>query len=198
MVTKAGFMGLPLRYENCWMDTFEKHPGVETAFAKCQEYVKGFTGHPRQGLYLHGMAGVGKTHLAVAVVNAVLNENPTYLGYALFTSVSELMFLHRKNKATNADWIVAQCIEAPLLVLDDLGSERANDEAKEVLYTIIDCRYQECLPTMITSTLDDSELEERYGTNFVSRIYGMCSPVQLSGPDHRSLNTESEWPSFGA
>lgn len=192
------FRGVPIRYEACWMDTFKANHGVEAAVAKCQQYIAEFTQREGHGLYLTGPVGVGKSHLAVAVVNQILKQYPKYLGLARFAGVPELQMLTRKNRATNGDLFVYECIEAPLLLLDDLGSERPGEDSRAMVYTIIAGRYDNCAPTIITSRLDECELEERYGAGFLSRLYAMCSPVELDGPDHRQYITGHEWPSYGA
>lgn len=77
---------------------------------------------------------------------------------------------------------------APFLVLDDLGTEKLSDWVQEKLYAILDWRYGQELPTLVTSNLTLAELASHYrahGPRLASRIAGMGEEVELRGRDRR-------------
>ena len=77
------------------------------------------------------------------------------------------------------------CMEAPLLVLDDVGQEKASTWVWERLYILINRRYEMMLPTIFTTNVQPEDWERKWGKAVASRIYGMCSILQLQGVDWR-------------
>ena len=72
-----------------------------------------------------------------------------------------------------------------MLALDDLGSEQVTDWVREQLFLVINSRYEQMLPTIITTNDSLESLEEHVGQRITSRIAGMCQGVVLDGPDYR-------------
>ena len=78
---------------------------------------------------------------------------------------------------------VRDCQKASLLVIDDIGAEKASEWTAERLYTIIDHRYANCLPLIVTSNLPPSKLAEQTGERSASRLAEMCEVVAMTGTD---------------
>lgn len=72
-----------------------------------------------------------------------------------------------------------------LLFLDDLGAEKMSEWVAEQFYLILNFRYEEKLPTIITSNYSLGELSERLGDRIASRIAEMCDVVKIDGKDRR-------------
>jgi predicted ATPase len=138
----------------------------------------------KEGLFLHGPAGTGKTHLAVAAMHAL----PRHRGER-FVSVPELLMelrnTFRDGERVSEIDIIDRYASAPLLILDDLGAEKSTDFAIQALYIIIDRRYARMLPTIITSNLSVDEIAEKVGDRIASRIAGMCKVIEMQGKDRR-------------
>lgn len=149
------------------------------------------------GLYLFGLQGRGKTYNAVAtLVHAVLTG-------ALITSVSIPITSSKSAKFVNVpDWIencrrsynkdskaaneADSVFEVYLLCLDDIGIENPTEWAKERIYTLINDRYNKCLPTIITSNKKLSDLGAHLNCPpIASRIYEMCRQFEFAGSDKR-------------
>jgi DNA replication protein DnaC len=73
----------------------------------------------------------------------------------------------------------------PLLVLDDLGSERVTDWVREQIFLIINSRYEEMLPTVVTTNDTLEELEKHVGQRIISRLMETCQGLILDGEDFR-------------
>jgi DNA replication protein DnaC len=73
----------------------------------------------------------------------------------------------------------------PVLILDDLGAEKASEWVAETLYILIDDRYGNMKPTVFTSNYSPSELAERLGDRIVSRIMEMCRIIEIKTSDKR-------------
>lgn len=158
--------GVPWSRQN---DTFEawnpaKNPGMERARLRCEQVATG----QAWCAVLTGDFGTGKTHLAVA---ALLR-----FGRGQFWKVPELLDQIRQraygdNGVGALEAMQPVKAEAGVLVLDDMGTENATDWAAEVLYRILDYRYEAKLPTIITSNVTfgklDGRLVSRYGEGLV-------------------------------
>lgn len=167
---------IPKRYESV---KYEDAPAdVRALFEKIRE--------TRRGLYIHGPVGTGKTHVAYSLKKH-WDESSRYA--ADFWNVSELMQeikddFDRDNysKTHRFDKIME---EKEPLFLDDLGSEKLTDWVLERLYLIINKKYNDMLPVIITSNYSMDELAARVGDRIVSRIAEMCDVVMIDGDDRR-------------
>lgn len=131
-------------------DNFELVDGTEEAFQAAYDYAL----EPDGWLYLHGRCGVGKTHLAVAVAVEVHRRKQS----AVFAVVPDLLDHLRATFDPKQGVAYDERFDAYrgtfLLVLDDLGTENTTPWAREKLYQLINHRYNERLPTIVTSNDD--------------------------------------------
>jgi len=136
---------------------------------------------------LIGEAGVGKTHLAAAILNAALAQDRA----AVFVTIPELMQGLRAAQRTDAaDAVLELLSTTDLVVLDDLGSERVTDFVTEQLFVIVNARYLREKQTIVTTNYTQpTALSERYGSvtgeRIVSRLREMCRWLVLEGEDWR-------------
>ena len=74
-----------------------------------------------------------------------------------------------------------------LLHIDDLGAEKRSDWVLEQLYALVNERYEAQRSMLVTTNLDQQQLEEQIGSRTVSRLVEICGdPLPLFGPDHAS------------
>lgn len=138
--------------------------------------------------YVYGATGTGKTRLLCAMARELVSyyeKTPSFQ----FISVPELM-LKIKNtyhviSEHNESEIVDLYSNTDILFLDDLGSEKITDWSRQILYIIINRRYENEKWTTITSNIPLSELSEFIGNRISSRIGGMCSIEKMTGKDRR-------------
>jgi len=138
-----------------------------------------------KGLYFCGSVGAGKTHLAVAVMNELIQRKRVP---SLFVTVPELLDNLRgayNDPGRDLDEWMAAVKNADFLVLDDLGSERSTEWVKERIFVIVNHRYREALPTIFTSNIGPEDLPAQLGDRTASRIIAMCEGVELIGADYR-------------
>ena len=133
--------------------------GTENAFRIAREYARTTDGW----LVLHGGVGVGKTHLAAAIANAYASRNTQTSVY--FRVVPDLLDQLRATfdpeTGVAYDERFQQIRNANLLILDDLGTENSTQWASEKLFQLINHRYNEQLPTVITSNAKLERIEDR-------------------------------------
>lgn len=138
----------------------------------------------KNGLCFVGPPGTGKSHLAYGILNTLLARGvPGICG-----SVPEIMDLLRPQAGPGQE--AQERLELlktmDVVILDDLGAERNTEWVTERLYLIINARYGEMPPTIITSNLELEELEKLPGwERITSRLFEMCHLVRVDGPDYR-------------
>lgn len=142
-----------------------------------------FSQNPNGWLFLMGTYGCGKTHLAAAIANEVLSNGTP----VLFLTVPDLLDWLRYSygsQETNFEERFEEIRNMRLLVLDDLGTQNATPWAEEKLYQILNHRYINRLPTVITSNQDFIELEGRIRSRLQDP--DLVSIVKILAPDFRS------------
>ena len=131
-------------------------PGVQEAFLESVE----FAAHPQGWLLLVGTCGCGKTHLAAAIANQLLDSGAT----VFFTTVPDLLDTLRAAFVSPERYtqLFALVREVELLVLDDLGAQQPSPWSNEKLLQILNYRAMYTLPTIITAIPKEFQgLDER-------------------------------------
>lgn len=170
------------RFSNRRFETFAVTAENEDAHCKCLEYADGFPYQNGKGLLIVGSCGAGKTHLAVSILNRVIEKRTM----GLFVTVPELLAEIRKNfNVDSKSDLIEKVKQIPFLILDDLGTERTTEWVLEQLFVIINSRYENMLPTIITTNCNMSELEEKIGQRIISRIIEMCDGIKMNCDDYR-------------
>jgi DNA replication protein DnaC len=99
--------------------------------------------------------------------------------------VSSLLDALRPNSGQDSDKLIEIAQRVPILMLDDLGAEKVTEWTLERLTLILDERYVEMRPTLITSNVPLHKLRLHVGDRIESRVAEMCEKVALTGPDRR-------------
>jgi len=190
---------IPPQYRRCDLDNFNTFNDSHVhAVSLARSFAEGFP-VVEKGLMFLGPSGLGKTHLAVAIVKLVIARSGAK---ALFRPMGSLLRQIRDTynpvMRSSERQVIQPIMEAELLVLDDLGRERPTDWVEETLTLIIDTRYNERRPTIITTNyalLDDSSdpnaLISRVGFRTLSRLHEMCEFIHLTGVDYRELGPDA-------
>jgi DNA replication protein DnaC len=140
-----------------------------------------------RGLVLWGTFGTGKTHLAAAVVRRRLSEGVIGLFIKTPALLNRMRATFDKDSTgPTAAELLAAVKRVPLLVLDDLGVEKTTDWVLETLYEIVDSRYCDGLPLVITTNLTAPELRKQIGKRIASRLAEMCVWIEMNGDDRRA------------
>ncbi len=171
-----------------------------------------------------GAAGVGKTHLAVAIIKGLLAK-----GFACFFTefgslLKEIQGSYNPISKSSELRVLAPVYQADVLVLDELGATIPTDWVRDTMYQIINKRYNDKKLTIFTTNyLDEpriakteepestsptfsrkvnaeriremTTLEDRIGTRLRSRLYEMCHEVLIEGEDYRKQLDERRFDS---
>lgn len=186
---------IPARYNRCELSNFEQNfDSLRDAYRKAADFANAFPIVDR-GLLFHGQPGVGKTHLATAILKDCIRRKAAR---GKFYETSELLRLLRETYGTgtrvNEMDILRPVMDADLVVLDDLGQEKTSDWVQETIGLIINTRYASRKPTIITTNLEDgpdssdpNSFAYRVGLRTRSRLMEMCDWVPMSGVDVREV-----------
>lgn len=194
--------GVPPRFRDNRLEGFQAREGTKAALAAAQRLV----GDPARdrGLVLSGPPGTGKTHLAVGILAAradawltaypVAVEEPTPRDVRVrpnlaqrFVVVPTLLDRIRTGiEYHDSDDPLPGLMAADLLVLDDLGREKSTDWVLERLYVLVNERYNQQRPTIVTTNYTPDALADRGYEAIVSRLIAGAELVRLTGSDFRS------------
>jgi len=188
---------IPKRYAHCTLDTFrEKSTVLKNAKRRVQEFVDLWPNTPDgKGLLLTGGCGAGKTHLAVAALIEIINDGKP--GRVLFSNfqdlIQEIQASFDNDQVPTKSELLRPLLEVDLLVLDELGSQKPTMFVQDILYYVINSRYNAELTTIFTTNYNDrandakeETLEQRIGIRLRSRLAEMADRVDFTGAtDHR-------------
>lgn len=192
---------IPRRYQHCQLSNFEQTvDSLREAHRRARAFVDAFPAVDK-GLLLRGRHGVGKTHLAVAMLREIIASKGAR-GY--FYETRELLKLVRDTFATAGESemdVLRPVLDADILVLDDLGAEKTSEWVQETLGLVVNTRYSERRPTIFTTNLDDTadttnpnSMYVQLGARTRSRLFEMCHWVDMEGPDVREVGSPNPTP----
>jgi len=161
-------------------------PLNQEQFNQAYEAAKAFAVDPKGWLVLAGPSGCGKTHLAAAIANERIKQ-----GYPVFfISTPDLLDHLRSTFSPDSeipyDEFFDQVRNAPLLVLDDLGSQTSSPWAKEKLDQLLVHRFNSELPTVIIATVPIEQMEDRIRTRLTDP--NLCHIYVVEGRHPSSLD----------
>jgi DNA replication protein DnaC len=188
---------IPKRYLHCTLENFTAYNESLVRSVAAARQVADLFPETKKGLFLEGQPGVGKTHLAVAILKQVIQ---TAGARGLFYDTRDLLRVIRSTydqsiRTTELE-ILRPVMQAELLVLDDLGAEKTSEWVDETMNLIVNTRYNEHRLTIFTSNYpdipDDTEpnaLVFRIGHRMRSRLHEMCDFEVMDGADYREMPT---------
>ena len=147
-----------------------------------------FAEHPTDWLVFNSVAyGNGKTHLAAAIANYVADSGEPVLFVVVPDLLDHLRASFSPSSQSRLDKRFDEVKGAPLLVLDDLGTESATAWAREKLYQLFNHRYNARLPTVITTAVPIEQLDPRLASRMLDGI--RCTFFVLEAPSYRGKGT---------
>lgn len=190
---------IPKRYQHCTLGSFkEKMPVLKNAKARVQEFVDLWPSTDEgRGLLLIGPCGSGKTHLAVAALVEIINSGkPGRVVFSNFQDlIQEIQASFDSDEVPSKSELLRPLLETDLLVLDELGSQKPTTFVQDILYYVINTRYNEERTTIFTTNYTDNPdakeepLAARIGTRLRSRLYEMAALVPFTGASDHRRNT---------
>ncbi len=204
---------LPKRYEHCSLDNFETRfreadASLAEALLTARGFVRDYPAYTEgKGMLLVGTVGVGKTHLAVGVLDALVRQKGAT---GLFCDYRDLLkqIQHSYNPQTAVTEmdVLQPVFDAEVLVLDELGASKPTEWVWDTVAHILNTRYNDKRTTILTTNylnlpppsgsgtgagsgaaarVRDETLGDRVGERMRSRLMEMCVTIEMRGPDWR-------------
>lgn len=185
------------RFHGARFSNFTPRSGTEEARKLCGEYADAFRLEETQkGIILVGGFGCGKTHLIVSTARAIVEQTLVRVHFtttpellaeikARFGNSTEKKFDRLRKHGLDAADPLETAKQAELLVLDDIAQEGGSDFDRATLYDLIDTRYRNLKPTLLSSNCGSKQLAERLGGAVASRITEMTTGCQVKATDYR-------------
>lgn len=142
-------------------------------------------------LVLHGSIGTGKTHQAYGALRRIAEAGPRNFQMIATTAPDLYGLLRPGGSDKGSEHELKRLMQIPLLLLDDLGTEKLSEFTEEATYRIVNHRYNESLPLLITTNMPiktgapTPDLVTRLGDRLASRLAQTATVVGFDGPDLR-------------
>lgn len=179
---------LPARFANCSFDGYlVETPQQHKVLATVRAFAERFGEMQLSGanLTLCGKPGTGKTHLAAALGNALLDRGHTVRYHHVYGLLRELKDTWSRDAELSEAKVMRRYCQADLLLLDEVGVQFGTDTERTLLFEVIDGRYADRKPTVVVSNLDRAGLEGFLGERVLDRLLEKGSGVLVF-----------DWPSY--
>jgi DNA replication protein DnaC len=148
-------------------------------YKRCVEDARAFAESPEGWLVLSGASGCGKTHIAASIVNRIIERGQPALFVVVPDLLDHLRAAYQPGAEIAYDDLFERVRNAPMLVLDDLGTQAPTPWAQEKLFQLINHRFNAQLPTVVTTNLALEQFDDRLRTRLtdaaLARVYSLES-----------------------
>lgn len=176
-------------------ESFEVNKFNRKAYEIAKKYAEDWEKFKEEGtgLIFIGKYGTGKTHLAFSIANQLLNKGVPVVFETLINLMEKLKFGYEREGDFGYYEIIKLYCECELLIIDDLGKEKLSEWVLEKLFQIINTRYENMLPIIITTNYSEKEIIKRLSykndgiaaESLVSRLNEVCLEVDMNFEDYR-------------
>jgi DNA replication protein DnaC len=168
------------KFANETFENWDSKKGKQQMYNLGIKYCDKFQDAKKEGLgfLFHGNAGTGKTYLSNCIANRLLNKMCPVICVSINSLLERIRKTYSRYGQEGEDTILNALSMADLLIIDDLGTEQATEWSKSRIYNIIDNRYRNGLPLIISTNKSIDQLKEMYHERTIDRLLEICTPVE--------------------
>ena len=191
----ASRSGIPPLYANASTENFSlpkdnpiAHRGLAGVMLTVRTFVREYPAVDKSGLLFIGETGVGKTHLAVAALNALIQRGFEGVFFDYQTLLDRIRSGYDRSSGSMDKEAYRLALDCEILLLDDLGAHRVTDWVEDTVASIITHRCNHHKPVIVTTNLPapgqesnkaKDSLSDRIGARAWSRLNEMCKLVEM-------------------
>lgn len=187
-----GNSGMSKRALQCRFNEYQKTAENSNALKTFWNYAKDFdeiSQDKKNGVFITGECGVGKSHLAFATANYLIKKGHSVIAMTMIDLLLKIKSSFNGGKQTEEE-ILKIYEDCDLLIIDDLGKEKPTEWALQMIYSIVDRRYNALKPIVVTTNFNAEELIKKLGDNsianaIVDRLFEVCEYVSIEGQSYR-------------
>ncbi|NEZ46130.1 ATP-binding protein [Clostridium niameyense] len=175
------------KFKNSRFDNWDFSKGTKRMYDIGNKYIKGFKDMKKEsiGLLIYGEPGNGKTHTVACIANELISRMVPVICVSINALLDRIKDTYNRFGNEGENTVLKSLVNADLLIIDDLGTEQNTDWSRTRIYNILDSRYRNELPLIITTNLPLNDLQGRYEKRTYDRLLEMCTPVFNDGPSIR-------------
>lgn len=179
---------MPTRWKKRTFDDFIVNNANKKAYEAAVQYANQFKRGQGDGLLLSGTVGTGKTHLAAAISMGLMENEYKVVFGTINGLLSEIRYSYNDERAESEAKLFEKYTTCDVLFIDDLGKERVSDWTEQMVFDIVNTRYEQCKSLVVTTNLSLHEIKVKYRDNgeaLADRLLEMCKGLKLEGDSWR-------------
>ena len=174
-----------MTFQNFERRRLDLPPEQQQSLAEAYNFAFNFARVPQGWLVLQGESGCGKTHLAAAIANFLLQAGKQVVFVSVGDLLDHLRAAFSPESRVSHDELFDTVKRVPLLILDGLEGQTTTSWAQEKLYQLLNYRYVSQLPTVITTRLDLEDMDGRIGSRMADPR--LNTALKIDAPSYHPL-----------
>lgn len=179
---------IPARFIGKTLESYRAETdGQRKALEVCRAFADNFDRHLKIGtsIIMSGMPGTGKSHLAGAILQAIL---PRHVGVyvTLMDLIRMLRDTWRRDSETTESQLLQRLQDVPLLVIDEIGVQYGTDGERAILFDVLDRRYRAMRPVILMTNLGKDEFRAAIGERVFDRLTETARWLPFDWPSYRA------------